>query len=409
MMNKKVYIILGGILALIIIIGVVILLTLSKSKSPSATTTPPVTTTTSPVTTTAPPAKTITPTVTQPTKISNEQVVSPILSLAGGEVWYFNSAGSLEELNLSNANLKKFVLPKNLQVDSAIWAPQNSDFIVVTDNSDGTKTYNYYSSTKQIFTQYPTSVKEVQFMPSGTQVVYIWQNSDGSSSLEIADPDLGNYKTLITKMPEADDTLALSPLGNAVLAYDSWSPKNGKLYYITLNDLKLSTIKTNAVNSALWSNDGTHYVYNAYNASDPTDATLWLGSTNKPDGLVSLGINISVNKLAFSLNGSILYYASPESGSNSDSLWSYVVGSGKKTEIYSGNSYTLNIANILVSNDGKTIYFSNTNDGYLYSVPATNVVTSSANSSASAGTTADQSASTSTNTTTSNNSTSSSQ
>ena len=254
-------------------------------------------------------------------------------------------------------------------------------------------------------------------MPSGTQVVYIWQNTDGSSSLDIADPNLGNYKTLITKMPESDDTLALSPLGSAVLAYDSWSPKNGKLYYITLNTLKLTTIKTNSVNSALWSNDGIHYVYNSYNASNSSDATLWLGSTNKSDGSTSLGVDISIDKLAFNSNGSTLYYASPEAGNNSDSLWSYTISSGKKVEVYSGNSYDLNIANILVSNDGKTLYFTNTNDGYLYSVPATNVVSPVAtNSSASAGATADQSASTSTNqsnsstnTTTSSNSVSSAQ
>lgn len=412
-MNKKAYIILGGIVVLIIIVGGILFVLLSSKKAPAptATNTAPASTSTSTSgssgttgtstgtsstgsssstgtstgsssTTGTSSTSTGTSSTTSGTatgtssggvvKISDSAVISPILSFQGSGVWYFTSDGTLYDLDLTTGNKQTYLLPKNIQVSSVLWPSQGSDFIAVTANTDGTKSFNYYNSTTKLFTAYPQNVREAAFLSGkGNQVLYVWQNTDGSSTLSIANPDLSDHKQLAT-MPDADDTLQVSPLGNAILAYDAGQPSNGKLYYMSLNDQKIHTIKTNASNAAVWSNDGQHFVFNKYTAANPNDPTLWLGSVASTTGDVSLGIQSSVSQIAFNLSGSTMYYAAPAVGSSAgsvnDSFWSYNVQTAAKTQIYNGSTAGIVASDILISNDESTLYFVNS-DGYLYSVP----------------------------------------
>jgi hypothetical protein len=398
-MSKKAYIVLGIILVLIVGAGVTLVIVSKKTTTTSTTTIPTpattTTTTTAPTTGTTGTATTPTGTTTTPStgatattdaleRRTTDQVISPILSFQGNQIWYFTADGNLEQLDLSTATLQKYVLPKALTVSSAIWPLQGSDFILVSINSNGTKAFNYYNSANKTFTTYPANVKEAQFMPSGNQVIYVWDNGNNTSSLSIADPSLANHKQLVASLPDADDTVVISPLGDHVLMYNASAPANNKLYLMALSDTKIHTIKTGPENAAIWSNDGKHFVFNKYNTTMPSDTTLWSGSVASATSDTSLGITVPVSKLAFNTTGDTLYYAAPDSGASSaasssddseqtqaitlpDSLWSYSFATAAKTEVFSGNIYNLNATNLLISNDGKTLYFKN-GDGYLYSV-----------------------------------------
>jgi hypothetical protein len=395
-MSKKAYIVLGIIAVLIIVAGVS-LAVLSKKKTTTSTATTAATTTststssststtttpTTTATTSTTPAAGATATTDALKRLTTDQVISPILSFQGNQVWYFTSAGNLEQLSLSTATLQQYVLPKSITVSSAIWPAQGSDFILVSINADGSKTYNYYSSTNKTFTTYPANVKEVQFMPSGNQIVYVWDNGNGTSSLSIADPNLANHKQLVATLPDPDDTIVVSPLADHVLMYNASAPTNNKLYLMAFSDTKVHTIKTGPENAAIWSNDGKHFVFNKYNATTPSDTTLWSGSVASATSDTSLGITVPVSKLAFDATGDTLYYAAPDSNASSveansdatqtqtlvppDSFWSYAFATASKTEIFSGDTYNLNASNLLISADEKTLYFKN-GDGYLYSV-----------------------------------------
>jgi hypothetical protein len=146
----------------------------------------------------------------------------------------------------------------------------------------------------------------------------------------------------------------------------------------------LNTIKTNVENQGVWSADGQHFVFNKYNATALSDATLWLGSISSSKGDISLGITAALSKIDFNTTGSIMYYAAPDSGASAasasndatssgsitrpDSLWSYTMATGSKTEIFSGDTNGISASNLMISNDGNTLYFKNS-DGYIYSVP----------------------------------------
>jgi hypothetical protein len=424
-MSKKVYLILGAILVLIIVVGGIVFY-LAKSKVTPTTSTIVTTTgtgttgTTSTTgtgssttgtgsTTTGATTNTSTGTGTSTTgttaannglvKRTTDQVVAPILSFNGNYLWYFTQAGSLNELTLATASLQRYPLPQTLNINYAVWATQGSDFIISgTASGSTTRAYYYYNSTAKTFTKYPAQVEEVQFMPSGNQVVYIWNNGNGTSSLSIADTNLGNHKQLVSSMPDLDDAIVVSPLGDHLLAYNASAPTNGKLYLMAFSDGKLHTIKTNVENQGVWSTDGQHFVFNKYNAAAPSDATLWLGSITSSSGDISMNISPAPSKIVFNTTGSNMYYAAADSNASSatanndstsnqpillpDSLWSYNIATGSKTEIFSGDTNNLNVSDLMISNDESTLYFRNS-DGYVYSVP---VKGASAPASSSSGT-----------------------
>lgn len=415
-MSKKVYLILGAILVLIIVVGGIVFY-LSKSKAPAATSGNGTTTGTTGTTGTNTTGTSTTGTGSSTTgtgsttgtsttgtstgtgtsttgttsansglvKRTTDQVVAPILSFNGNYLWYFTQAGTLNELTLATASLQRYPLPQTLNINYAVWATQGSDFIISgTASGSTTRAYYYYNSTAKTFTKYPSQVEEVQFMPSGNQVVYLWNNGNGTSSLSIADTNLGNHKQLVTSMPDLDDAIVVSPLGDHMLAYNASAPTNGKLYLMAFSDSKLHAIKTNVENQGVWSTDGQHFVFNKYNAAAPNDATLWLGSIASSTGDVSLNISPAPSKIVFNTTGSNMYYAAADSSASAatasndsttsqpillpDSLWSYNVATGSKTEIFSGNTNNLSVTNLMISNDESTLYFRNS-DGFIYSIP----------------------------------------
>jgi hypothetical protein len=332
---------------------------------------------------------------------TTDQVVAPILSFNGNYLWYFTQSGTLKELTLATASLQSYPLPQTLNINYAVWATQGSDFIISgTASGSTTRAYYYYNSTAKTFTKYPAQVEEVQFMPSGNQVVYLWNNGNSTSSLSIGDTNLGNHKQLVSSMPDQDDAIVVSPLGDHLLAYDAAAPTNGKLYLMAFSDSKLHTIKTNIENQGVWSTDGQHFVFNKYNAAAPSDATLWLGSIASSSGDISLNISPAPSKIVFNTTGSNMYYAAADSKASDatanndsttsqpillpDSLWSYNVATGSKTEIFSGDTNNLSVSDLMISNDESTLYFRNS-DGYVYSVP---VKGASAPASGSTGTSA---------------------
>ena len=299
------------------------------------------------------------------TKISDDQVIAPILSFQNTEVWYFANQGQLYKLNLSSGLKQTYILPASLQIDDVIWSADGNDFIAVTKHDDGTKTFNYYNSQTKTYTAYPSNVKEVDFMPQSGEVAYVWADAaSGKSQLSVANYDLSGHK-FITNMPDSDDVIIVSPIGNKLLAYKNNAAADGKLYYVALDTAKIITIKTGPFNSAIWSKDGEHFVFNKYDSANPSSAFIWLGDIVTGKDL-SLGVSTKLTKIVFTSSGAKMYFALAASDGSGDSFWSYDLKTAAKKQLYSGTtSNPINSSNLLVTDDESKLYFKNF-DGYLY-------------------------------------------
>jgi hypothetical protein len=387
-MYKKIYLFLGGILLLIVIVISFIFFIKARSSvpaqpaannsgtfvtvngngsnsgnNPTATPTPnPVSNPTA--TPTPTPQPTSQPAANGLNQITDSYAVSPVLSYDSKLLWYFSQDGHLYNVNISTGLKQEYLLPTNFKVDNVIWPSIGNDFIVETDSGLG-KTFYYYNSQAKNFINYPANVKEVDFMPDGTHVLYDWLDASGKGQLSLANFDLTAHKKIMD-LPDSDDVVKVSPLRDRAFFYKNNTPADGKLYYVNLDTAKSFVIKTAGNNAVAWSADSSHFIY--YRLGSDQNASsdqLWLGNLDANTDTM-LGASLPLSKAAFDSTGRNLFIALPNQTGAGDSFWRIDTKTFLKNQFFSGAN--INASNLLVSNDGNTLYFKN-KDNNVYSVP----------------------------------------
>ena len=297
-------------------------------------------------------------------KISESVAFGPVLSYDGKSIWYFTSEGKLYKQSVSSGLKQEYALPSVLAVTNAIWPITGSDFIVES-SSGGNRSFSYYDSESKQFVKYSANIKHVDFMPDGRRVAYNWVESNGKSTLSIADFNSTNFKTLV-ELPQSDQVVKVSPQGTRAFTYRKSSEADGALNYVPLDNPKVIKIKTGLSNRAIWAPDGRKFLFNKLDPSkEERDAKLWIGDiTNAVDK--PLDLESSAEKAVFQKDGSNLFLAVP--GSDGDSIWKINMETYSKTEIYrSSEKQKVIVNNMLVSEDGENLYFKNS-DGFLYTL-----------------------------------------
>ncbi len=375
-MNKKVIIYLGGILVLIIVVVGIILMVNAKNKKPTTdtTVTDQNTNTTDTNTDTTTNTNTNTDTTTTDTttvqsritKVSAEPVVSPVLSFDGKAVWYFTSAGSSYKVNLSTGLRQEYALQDKAATYEAIWPNSGADFILVSGN-DPSRTFRYYNSDTKQFTEYPTNFKGVDFTSDTKSILYNWVK-DNKSTLSTGNLRNSTFQNLID-LPESGLTVKAGPNINRALAFNKDKPDSGKLYLILIDTKKVITLKTGVDNSAIWSPDGKHFLYNRNPDETAVNKNLWLGDSTAPVDK-DLGIVSTVSKAVFDSTGANLYVAVADTaGDGGDVIWKIDLSTLQKTQIFKPLSTdvpsTISVSQLLISPDNTSIFFKNS-DGYLY-------------------------------------------
>ncbi len=301
-------------------------------------------------------------------KVSDTTAIAPVSSFDGQAVWFFTAEGQLFKVNVNTGLKQEFILPAKLNITDGIWPVAGNDFIVVTGTGT-TKAFNYYNSDlkdspEQKFVTFPASVTSMDFLPDGKHIAYIF-NKAGGPLLEIGGFDLKTFE-VITALPTANLTIKVSPSGDRALLYDPSAPGNGQLYLINFTDKKVITLKTAGDNSAVWSNDGRHFVYNKA-STNSVSGELWYGDSNSVNDK-DLGVSSPPSKAAFDKNGNI--FVASSDGSN-DSIWKISPTTLTKSKIFTGSTagIVIRATNLFLSPDAATLYFKN-GDGYVYSTSA---------------------------------------
>lgn len=292
------------------------------------------------------------------TKLSDTKAVSPAFSYTGNSIWYLTEDGHMYTINLISGLKKEYVLPANLSVTKVIWPAAGDDFIIVTDTSAAGRTFNYYDSVKKTFTQYPKNIRGVDFTRDGKGVIYNWITDKNLSGLTQANPDTSDHVPLMD-LSDGDYDVKISSLGDKAFVYQYKNSKDGKLGYVDLTAKKLITISTGADNSAIWSPDGTKFLFNKPETDGGGD-DLWLGDLSSTTGDKNLGIKSVATKAYFDADGQNVYVGVDKS------IWKISVKDQKKIKVLdSSSSVTLNPQSLIISNDGKIAYIWNS-DGFLY-------------------------------------------
>lgn len=379
-MNKKILLIMGGVLGLIIVVAGFLLFLNTQNKKTAAIQT----TDTSASTTTTTDASTSSGTdnssggniptggiLSKVKKISDSAVIAPVLSLDGKSVWFFTSDGHLYKINLTSGLKQEFLLPSKLSISDAIWPGIGNDFIIVT-GSGSAKTFNYYNdalkdSPDQKFLTYPNNVRQIDFLQDGKHIAYTWVTDKGAT-LALGNFDMKEAFENIVALPSPDLSVKVSPSGNRAFLFNVNNPQDGNLYYVSFKDKKLVTLHTSSENSVVWSGDGKRFIYNRDSGDGSKNNKLWLGDSSAISNK-DISLNSAVNKTTFDKTGSNIFVAVSNGGS--DDIWKVDASTLAKTKVFSASdagSIKINATNLFVSDDGATLYFKN-DDGYLYSVP----------------------------------------
>jgi len=376
-MNKKAIAILGAIFLLIV--GTLGFLVYSKysTKAPASGLTVATTTPLSAVTPT--PVAAATPTSTPGSSIvqlTSNQVISPALFFNGSGITYFDNQGNLYQANLQNNNGQltltgntKLDVPAKSGVTKILWPSKGNDFIAEINNGTST-TYSYFNSAAATYTDLPPQVESLDWMPNGTQVMYIWLQN-GKSSLSLGSPDTKTYQTL-APMWENDDQLSVSPDGSQALYFETNNTGANNFINSVSADGKIfkGLVKVGQNYGVLWSPDGQKFLFGK---KDPETQEYQIWYNNLTADIVeNLGLFTTVDKVVWGSDSNTIYAAVPNSQPSVgnaltvDSFYKMDTTTLSKTQYQTSTSTPVDGENLFLDSTGQNLFFKNAQDGGLY-------------------------------------------
>lgn len=272
MINKKAVAILGAILLLIIGTVGFLLYQRSQNKTEDVTDTDPdQVVVVEPTPTPEPTEEVVEPTpeptiIPQPSgesvKLTEVETLGPVLFYQGNGIAFLNAKGQLFQADLQEnngtakiGNLQELVIPQRSNITKVLW-PNSGNNFMIERTEIGEKRYSVYVSDKGEYVDLPKQVISAVWMPGGQQILYVWAESDGKSTLNIANADNTGWVT-VTDFWEPDNAVSVSPDGRSVAFYQSGNQtETNKLNLVTIDGKVFKSAVKDGLNyGALWSPD----------------------------------------------------------------------------------------------------------------------------------------------------------
>lgn len=310
------------------------------------------------------------------TKLTDSQVVSPALFFDGSGITYFDPQGNLYQTAIQDnngqialTNKKQLSVPAKSGIKKVLWPAKGSDYIVELTDSTGKKSYSYFNSITQVYTDLPSQVTALDWLPSGNQIMYVWLEN-GKSTLNLSDPDTKNWK-FIADMWENDDAIVISPDGSQLVYFETENSGTTNPINSVTSDGKIwkGLVKNGQNLGTLWSPDGQKFLFAK---KDLTSLKYQLWIYNLTSGDVSnLGFFSTPEKAVWDKDSNVIYVSVPNSGtlSNSslteDSFFRMDTTTLDKKQ-YNSGSVAIDGRDLFLNSTGDKLFFKNAQDGALY-------------------------------------------
>ncbi|NCD01229.1 hypothetical protein EOL94_04010 [bacterium] len=283
-----------------------------------------------------------------------------------------------------DANGNKTLLSERsfYEVENVTWSPQKNN--VVIEYPDGSNIVYNFDTEEQV--TLPKHWEDFEFSQDGNNIV--------SKSISATNSD-NNY--LIIAGVDGSNVRALEYIGdNYNKVYPSWSPNNQiaamysrstdynrqELFFIGLNDenFKSTTIEGRGFIPE-WSKDGDKLLYSVYNSQGNLMPELWIVNSegdNIGTDRKKLNLQTWADKCTFSDNR-YAYCAVPKelpeaaglfpdlAADSEDNLYKIDTLTGISSLVAIPDGY-YNMKNLNISEDGKYLYFSESEEGDVYKI-----------------------------------------
>jgi hypothetical protein len=341
LMNKRLIVILGIIIVILAAVGVLLFLAVEKQRQDKNAAQPLVL-----------------------KKLLDETVFSPIESFDNNAIWFFNSDARLFRVNLDGSGLSEYPLPAltNKNFSRTLWPASGSDFILVAAADNG-EAKNYYNSTKKIYQSLSSNVKNLDWLPDGRRIVYIWQSGTATPQLVTANADGTGFKT-IKDVFWPDLQLKAGPDGKTVLMYrTNIEGSTNKIYVANLETAEIGTLIEEGKNlEAKWLPGGKQFIFSQI-ADGSSSSRLFVFDFDTKQ-ITDLKLVTTLDKVAWDREGKFLYAAVPKQDNSADIFIKQNLSDFTQETYFMPDKVTA--ARLLWVGDG--LYFTNTNDLKFYSI-----------------------------------------
>lgn len=267
------------------------------------------------------------------------------------------------------------------QVEKITWAPNREKAIL--EYPDGANIIYDFKTKKQV--TLPQHWKDFDFSPNSNQLVFKSMGlNEENRWLAVANTD-GSQAEKIELLGNKDATV-----------YPSWSPNTQiiamftedkdfdrqNLYFVGLHgeNFKSTTLEGRGL-SGLWSTKGDRLLYSIYTSTSDFKPTLWVVSAQGESigqNRRSLNLETWADKCSFANNDTV-YCAVPKNLQEGAGIF-YRELDNSPTDIYKIDLKTgfksmiatpvgdHNIENLVISQDGRYLYFTSKTDGRLYQI-----------------------------------------
>lgn len=317
---------------------------------------------------------------TRAIKLTDEEVVSPVLFFQGNGITYFNSRGQLfqTDLEITNgdvllSNKRELTIALKPGISKILW-PQTGNNFIAQFGSGTSRTWSFYDSTKGTYTDLPNQITSLDWLPSSDKINLVYVETSGKATLNRSNPDGSSYETL-TELYEPDDEISLSPDGQTIVFWRrqnrdarniiSSLDANGQNYRAIINDGYNLGVK--------WSPDGRKVVFGK---RDPQTLLygLWLADLSTGQ-VTTLGVSTIPDKVTWTKNSSSVFAAVPQKGTPGNGLTEDVIvkvnlATGEKTEFQTGT--TIDGQDLFLDSTENILFFKNAQDRALYYINVTN-------------------------------------
>ena len=298
-----------------------------------------------------------------------------------GLLQYYNKDDGKFYLIDRNGNISPLSDKVFHSVENITWSPNKNKAIL--EYPDGANIIYDFSSDKQI--SLPSHWKDFGFSPDGKNIVTKSIGTDPNNRwLAIVNED-GTKAQKIESLGEKDETV-----------YTSWSPNNQtiamytegidfnrqEVFFVGLHNenFKSLTVEGRGFQQQ-WTPDGNRLLYSVYSSASSFKPSLWIANAKSDSigsGRTNLNIETWAEKCVFA-DAANAYCAIPkdlpenaglfpELAENTEDLLYHIdVNTGAKKLIYSPEE-NYNMSDVIVSNDGGYIYFTDAKTKKLYKV-----------------------------------------
>ncbi len=307
-------------------------------------------------------------------KLSDDEVVSPVLFFQGNGITYLNSQGQLFQTDLQNSsgsvllsNKRELTIALKSGITKILWPAAGNNFIAEF-GSGANRHWSFYDSSKGTYTDLPSGIVSVNWLSSGDKIMLVYVDPTGKATLNLANPDGSGYE-IIADMYEGDDEISLSPDGKSILF---WRTQNREakniISFLSADGKVYKPIVTDGYNLGVkWSPDSNKFVFGRRD-SQTQAYQLWLGDI--VTGLLkNLNVNTIPDKVVWTQSSNYLYAGVPTSGSagsglTEDTIMKINAVSGDKVEFEPG--VTIDAEDLFLSNTENILFFKNAQDRSLY-------------------------------------------